>query len=47
MIPSLPLQVLTLPQNLPVSLGFGNNASAFRINQREPVPGAINPKGVM
>jgi len=34
-------------QNLPVSVGFGNNAYANCINQREPAPGAINPKGVM
>ena len=52
LIRSLPLPVLTriarrARRNLPVSVRFGNNAYAYRINQREPAPGAINPKGVM
>jgi hypothetical protein len=32
-------------ENLPVSVCFGNNAYAYCINQRQPVPGAIIRKG--
>jgi hypothetical protein len=41
------MEQLGARRNLPVSGRFGNNAYAYRINQREPAPGTINPKGVM